>query len=152
MHYRSLTCWELLHPFAHHCQHARNNSQRQQCWELLRPFARSFRLATSVVCEGGERRREGRLPDHLTAGFNWKSSDISGEELPVKYWEGEGRLLVADTYFAIPRRWEWRNLQKVTSRSMKRQSSYSDLLTLWARLSDGKTRAKNIPATSWCRL
>ena len=20
-------CWELLHPFAHHCQHARNNSQ-----------------------------------------------------------------------------------------------------------------------------
>ena len=23
-------CWELLHPFAHHCQHARNNSQH--CW------------------------------------------------------------------------------------------------------------------------
>ena len=30
MHYRSQTCWELLHPFAHHCQHARNNSQH--CW------------------------------------------------------------------------------------------------------------------------
>ena len=22
-------CWELLHPFAHHCQHGRNNSQRR---------------------------------------------------------------------------------------------------------------------------
>ena len=41
----SQQCWELLHPFAHHCQHERNNSQRcwsQQCWELLRPFARSL--------------------------------------------------------------------------------------------------------------
>ena len=27
MHGRSPTCWELLYPFAHHCQHARNNSQ-----------------------------------------------------------------------------------------------------------------------------
>ena len=25
MHCRSQHCWELLHPFAHHCQHARNN-------------------------------------------------------------------------------------------------------------------------------
>ena len=23
-------CWELLHPFAHHCQHERNNSRH--CW------------------------------------------------------------------------------------------------------------------------
>ena len=30
MHCRSQTCWELLHLFAHHCQHARNNSQH--CW------------------------------------------------------------------------------------------------------------------------
>ena len=29
-HCRSKHCWELLHPFAHHCQHARNNSQH--CW------------------------------------------------------------------------------------------------------------------------
>ena len=27
MHDRSQHCWELLHPFAHHCQHGRNNSQ-----------------------------------------------------------------------------------------------------------------------------
>ena len=27
MHGSSQTFWELLHPFAHHCQHARNNSQ-----------------------------------------------------------------------------------------------------------------------------
>ena len=26
MHCKSQHCWELLHPFAHHCQHARNNS------------------------------------------------------------------------------------------------------------------------------
>ena len=25
MHRRSQTGWELLHPFAHHCQHASNN-------------------------------------------------------------------------------------------------------------------------------
>ena len=25
MRCRSQTCWELLHPFAHHCQYARNN-------------------------------------------------------------------------------------------------------------------------------
>ena len=30
MHCRSQHCWELLHPFAHHCQHGRNNSQ--YCW------------------------------------------------------------------------------------------------------------------------
>jgi len=30
MHCRSQHCWELLHPFAHHCQHARNNSEN--CW------------------------------------------------------------------------------------------------------------------------
>ena len=29
MHYRSQNCWELLHPFADHCQHARNNSQHR---------------------------------------------------------------------------------------------------------------------------
>ena len=27
---RTQQCWELLHPFADHCQHARNNSQH--CW------------------------------------------------------------------------------------------------------------------------
>ena len=30
VHCRSQHCWELLHPFAHHYQHARNNSQH--CW------------------------------------------------------------------------------------------------------------------------
>ena len=30
VHCRSQHYWELLHPFAHHCQHARNNSQH--CW------------------------------------------------------------------------------------------------------------------------
>ena len=30
MHCRSQHCWELLHPFGHHCQHARNNFQH--CW------------------------------------------------------------------------------------------------------------------------
>ena len=30
MHCRSQHCWELLHPFAHHCQHEWNNSQH--CW------------------------------------------------------------------------------------------------------------------------
>ena len=40
MHCGSQHCWELLHPFVHHCQHRRNNFQ--QCWELLCRFARSF--------------------------------------------------------------------------------------------------------------
>ena len=30
MYCRSRHCWELLHSFAHHCQHARNNFQH--CW------------------------------------------------------------------------------------------------------------------------
>ena len=30
MHCSSKHCWELLHPFAQHCQHGRNNSQH--CW------------------------------------------------------------------------------------------------------------------------
>ena len=30
MHCRSQHCWELFHPFAHHCQHTRNNSRH--CW------------------------------------------------------------------------------------------------------------------------
>ena len=30
IHFRSQTCWELLHPFAHQRQHASNNSQH--CW------------------------------------------------------------------------------------------------------------------------
>ena len=37
-------------PFAHQCQHARNNSQTllaQQCWELLRLFARSLTMDDS---------------------------------------------------------------------------------------------------------
>ena len=33
MHYRCQHCWELLHPFAHHCQHAPNNSQH--CWRNI---------------------------------------------------------------------------------------------------------------------
>ena len=44
-HCWSQQCWELFHRFALHCHHERNNSQHcwsQQCWELLRPFARSL--------------------------------------------------------------------------------------------------------------
>ena len=45
MHCRSQHCWELLHPFAHHCQHERNNSgvctplptRTQQLSTLLEP-------------------------------------------------------------------------------------------------------------------
>ena len=33
MHCRSQHCWELLHPFVHHCQHGRNNSQH--CWATM---------------------------------------------------------------------------------------------------------------------
>ena len=40
MHCSSQHCWELLHPFAYHYQHERNNSQ--QSWELFHPFACSF--------------------------------------------------------------------------------------------------------------
>ena len=48
MHCRSQHCWELLHPFADHCQHARNNSQH--CWRnnvgsCCAPFTRSLRFS-----------------------------------------------------------------------------------------------------------
>ena len=52
MHCRSQNCWELLHPFAHHCQHARNN---QHCLPACRrlPFpllhAEKGRLRNAVA-------------------------------------------------------------------------------------------------------
>ena len=36
MYCRSEHFWELLHPFAHHCQHAHNNSQH--CWRCCVRF------------------------------------------------------------------------------------------------------------------
>ena len=53
---RSQHCWELLHPFADHCQHARNNSQH--CWRnnpnivgcyMLRPFAHPVRVCWMLL-------------------------------------------------------------------------------------------------------
>ena len=52
MHCRSQHCWELLHPFAHHCQHTQPLPTLlvQQCCELLRPFAPSLRPSI-VYCK-----------------------------------------------------------------------------------------------------
>ena len=55
MHCRSQHCWELLHQFAQHRQHGRNNCQH--CWPnnvgscTLRPSARSFRASSRVPGE-----------------------------------------------------------------------------------------------------
>ena len=49
MHWRPQHCWKLLHPFANHCQHGRNNSQH--CWPhnvgsfCVRPLARSLKIS-----------------------------------------------------------------------------------------------------------
>ena len=46
MHCRSQHCWELFHPFAHHCQQHTQQLPTllaQQCWELLHPFAPSLK-------------------------------------------------------------------------------------------------------------
>ena len=57
MHCRSQHCWELLLPFAHHCQHARNNSQHccannvESCCARLHAalnFIRAFFYPSSV--------------------------------------------------------------------------------------------------------
>ena len=50
MHYRSQTCWELLHPFAHHCQHARNNSQHCCTNNVGRCCARLHAALERVDC------------------------------------------------------------------------------------------------------
>ena len=42
MHCRSQHCWELLHPFAHHCQHARSLSQSYDPFLALKIFPFSF--------------------------------------------------------------------------------------------------------------
>ena len=39
-------CWELLHPFAYHCQHGRNNSQH--CWLTIYVGSCYIRLHTTV--------------------------------------------------------------------------------------------------------
>ena len=53
MHCRSQHCWELLHPFAHHCQRGRNNSQHcwrnnvGSCWVRLHA---ALRFDSELVC------------------------------------------------------------------------------------------------------
>ena len=55
MHCRSQHCWKLLHQFAQHRQHGRNNCQH--CWPnnigscTLRPSARCFRTSSRVPGE-----------------------------------------------------------------------------------------------------
>ena len=41
--------WELLHPFAHRCQHGRNNIQH---WGLLRSFVGSLREYEKALLVG----------------------------------------------------------------------------------------------------
>ena len=47
MHCRSQHCWELFHPFADHCQHARNNSQH--CWVCLHAALKNKGCTLSIV-------------------------------------------------------------------------------------------------------
>ena len=51
MHCRSQHRWKLLHPLAHHCQHARNNSQH--CWRnnVGSCCARLHAALFSLVCQ-----------------------------------------------------------------------------------------------------
>ena len=63
MHCRSQHCWELLHPFAHLCQHARNNSQH--CW----------RNNVGICCA--------RLH---TALERYSSEDFRALYFPILYW------------------------------------------------------------------
>ena len=54
MHCWSHHCWELLHPFANYCQHARNNSQH--CWRInfgrccVHPFVQDWGLRWGFTC------------------------------------------------------------------------------------------------------
>ena len=53
IHWRFQQCWELLHPFAHHCQHGRNNSQH--CWPNSVGGCRirlRVALQTDFYCDG----------------------------------------------------------------------------------------------------
>ena len=58
--------WELLHPFAHYCQHGSSNSQ--YCW-LLRPFAHSFTGDSGV-----KTTLEGLLVLHYPGLSDWQSN------------------------------------------------------------------------------
>ena len=58
--------WELLHPFAHYCQHGSSNSQ--YCW-LLRPFAYSFTGDSGV-----KTTLEGLLVLHYPGLSDWQSN------------------------------------------------------------------------------
>ena len=62
MHCRSEHSWELLHPFAHHCQHARNNSQHccannvGSCWVRLHA---TLKIMTTLRCRWGFKKISG---------------------------------------------------------------------------------------------
>ena len=54
MQCRSQTCWELLHPFEHHCQHARSNvgsccARLHGAWEKTRGRLNEVPLAKTIL-------------------------------------------------------------------------------------------------------
>ena len=86
MHCRFQHCWELLHPFAHHCQHARNNSQH--CWRnnvgscCVRLHAAlwffTFLVAVAVVIRDLKiRRRRRQRERHKSNRFNWQNNNFA---------------------------------------------------------------------------
>ena len=56
----SQDCWELLHRYAHHCQHGRNNSQ--QCWaDIVGSYCMRIRITAVTNATNS--------PLHVTRSF-----------------------------------------------------------------------------------
>ena len=96
MHCRSQHCWELLHPFADHYQHARNNSQH--CWHnnvgsccvRLHAALKNTGCTLSIVRDGefssSKQVLENKAKQPRLAGCGKQSSATIREEREI-LWE-----------------------------------------------------------------
>ena len=88
MHCRSQHCWKLLHPFADHCQHARNNSQHccainvGSCWVRLHAVLKNKGCTLSIVRERefspSKRPNKARQVSEQEKEILWKSGKLGG--------------------------------------------------------------------------
>ena len=80
-------CWELLHPFAHHFQHRRNN---WQCWELLLPFVRSLKYFETqnfinVTFLWQSSKKMGRSPNFFQDDLEFLPDPLSKWNVKLKF-------------------------------------------------------------------
>ena len=86
--YMLACCWELLHPFAHHCQHQRSNSQH--CWgnNVGRCCVWLSYVQTDATLLANSSRHCWMLGDEV---WSHRANALSNTELFYAWWPGRNR-------------------------------------------------------------